>query len=211
MRDSLKIIRILNPRRLYLVDPWAPGIDKNSPSEFYGGSLKGQKTVYSSNSDLELIKQEFKKQIKGDKVRLIQEYSYNAVERFEDDYFDLIYIDATHVYESAIADLNDYYPKLKKTGLMCGHDYIKSDHFTVDKAVDEFRKIHKLTFLAQGNTVNSIAGAQSDWALWNENKMIESGYAEDLIRRHIKNLEKKDKQIKESIEKQHRIIEKIKR
>jgi hypothetical protein len=31
-----------------------------------------------------------------------------------------------------------YYPKLKKKGLMCGHDYANYSNFSVIPAVDEF-------------------------------------------------------------------------
>jgi hypothetical protein len=33
-----------------------------------------------------------------------------------------------------------YFPKLKKTGLICGHDYINHPSFSVIPAVDEFVK-----------------------------------------------------------------------
>jgi hypothetical protein len=50
-----------------------------------------------------------------------QDYSYNIVDEFEDNYFDLIYIDAAHTYESVKKDIELYLPKCKR--LMAGHDY----------------------------------------------------------------------------------------
>lgn len=35
---------------------------------------------------------------------------------------DFIYIDGNHQYSSVIEDLRTWYPKIKKNGMMCGHD-----------------------------------------------------------------------------------------
>lgn len=52
-----------------------------------------------------------------------QDYSYNVVDKFEDSSIDFIYIDAEHTYESVKRDLELYLPKLKKGGIIGGHDY----------------------------------------------------------------------------------------
>ena len=70
------------------------------------------------------------------RVRLIRKGSDDAVNDFEDDSLDLIFIDGIHTYEQVTKDCNNYYSKLKKGGLFCGHDYnaVKG----VAQAVDEF-------------------------------------------------------------------------
>lgn len=64
---------------------------------------------------------------------------------YEDNYFDLIYIDADHGYEGCKRDLEAWYPKCQR--FFIGDDYNKSG---VRKAVDEFaskigKKVYKLT------------------------------------------------------------------
>ena len=51
----------------------------------------------------------------------------------------LVFIDADHGYESMIADIKAWLPKVKAGGVLCGHDYNKSsqDHTGVTQAVDE--------------------------------------------------------------------------
>jgi len=137
-----KIHEILSPSILYLIDPFKRGKDKNSPLETYTGLLDGWPTAYSNEDDLRYVKNVF---CDNPEVIIKQAFSYDAVSRFPDDYFDFIYIDATHVYESVKADLNMFLPKLKQDGLMCGHDYMVDfghSGFGVIEAVDEFVSMH---------------------------------------------------------------------
>jgi predicted O-methyltransferase YrrM len=59
----------------------------------------------------------------SDKIKLIRNYSTNAVVLFHDESIDFIYVDARHDYCGVYEDLNNYYPKLKCNGIMAGHDY----------------------------------------------------------------------------------------
>ena len=42
---------------------------------------------------------------------------------FKDNSYDFIYIDPDHKYESVVKDVELYLPKLKKGGIIGGHDY----------------------------------------------------------------------------------------
>lgn len=58
-----------------------------------------------------------------DTVVTIVKSSWNARDCFEDRFFDLIFIDGSHLYEDVKNDLLGYLPKLKCDGVMAGHDY----------------------------------------------------------------------------------------
>jgi predicted O-methyltransferase YrrM len=58
------------------------------------------------------------------KADIIVNFSVEAAKQFEDDYFDFVYIDANHTYEGVIADLEAWYPKVRKGGMVAGHDYM---------------------------------------------------------------------------------------
>lgn len=66
----------------------------------------------------------------------LRETSDSAVSSLEDESFDFIFIDGLHTYEQVLADCKNYYPKLKKNGLIIGHDYKMITD--VRRAVDEF-------------------------------------------------------------------------
>jgi hypothetical protein len=132
------IISTLNPGKLFLIDPWEIGDDANAGGQTYDAVLGFMKTAYSTSDDYSAVSSLFKSHIESGRVSLIRDYSYNAAGLFSDSSLDLVYIDASHIYESVKADLNDYLPKLKSTGLMCGHDYFTYSNFGVMQAVDEF-------------------------------------------------------------------------
>ena len=63
-------------------------------------------------------------------------------------YFDFVYIDANHDKEFVLRDINISLPKLKDSGIICGHDYIHEEPWDqgVRGAVDEFFSAEELNF-----------------------------------------------------------------
>jgi predicted O-methyltransferase YrrM len=69
-------------------------------------------------------------------ISLVQKTSDDAVLDFTDESFDFIYIDGIHQYENVKQDIINYLPKVKKGGVIGGHDY--GPHWPgVKQAVDE--------------------------------------------------------------------------
>lgn len=60
------------------------------------------------------------------------------LKNFDDDFFDLIYIDGDHSYIGVKEDLKISYNKIKHNGYICGHDYTNDKFPGVFKAVNEF-------------------------------------------------------------------------
>jgi len=56
-------------------------------------------------------------------VELITMSSAEASLKFDDASIDLVFIDANHEYNSVHADINAWMPKIKKEGIISGHDY----------------------------------------------------------------------------------------
>ena len=62
--------------------------------------------------------------------------STEAVQEYPDEYFEFVFIDAAHDLVNVIRDIKAWYPKVKKGGVLAGHDY--PNFAGVKKAVDLF-------------------------------------------------------------------------
>jgi hypothetical protein len=51
---------------------------------------------------------------------------------------DLVYIDASHDYDSVYSDIAAWYPFVKGHGVICGDDYLDGEVTTIKYAVDQF-------------------------------------------------------------------------
>lgn len=71
-----------------------------------------------------------------DRINLIKNDSISQAKEYEDEYFDIVYIDASHDYESVKRDIETWYPKVKNNGIICGDDYV-AGWAGVIRAVDE--------------------------------------------------------------------------
>jgi len=56
-------------------------------------------------------------------VNILQMTGYEACQCFSGAYFDVVYIDADHTYAAVKQDIEDWLPKIKHGGVICGHDY----------------------------------------------------------------------------------------
>ncbi len=120
---SQQIFQINKPDNFHLVDVW--GTDR-----FHDGKYEG-------------VKKYFQQHIEDEQVHIHKKLSTDAVYDFEDNYFDWIYIDTNHTYETTRDELRLYAPKMKEGGIIAGHDYVHGNWITtfrygVVEAVHEF-------------------------------------------------------------------------
>ena len=119
---------------LYCIDPYIQGFDEND----------------KATSDLlPTAEKRFNERFKDNKIiKKIKQKSDDAINLFENESIDFIYIDGNHQYEYVKNDILNYFPKIKIGGIISGHDYENSGstfHIRgVKKAVDECFKIKPL-------------------------------------------------------------------
>ena len=162
--NSDRIINLSNPKELYLIDIWS--IFGN-----YKKHLSDEKAYIILNetrNNYKYIKDKYKD---NKNIKIIKEDSVKTSKQFEDNYFDWVYIDAAHDYESVKKDIDNWWPKVKKNGYLCGHDYeLKNPGIIeVKRAVDEFIKSNNLELYYKGigddKTNKSAWDGPSDWAI----------------------------------------------
>lgn len=99
---------------------------------------------------------------------LLKKYSLEASKIWPDYTFDFVYIDALHDYESVKADINAWFHKVKRGGILAGHDY-SSDWPGVMQAVNELVEEFNLTLNLTGKDgPNNIDESQPSWFIIKE-------------------------------------------
>lgn len=78
----------------------------------------------------------------GDRFNLIEKTSDDAASDIKDASLDFVFIDGLHTYEQVLKDIENYAPKVKKGGLVIGHDYARIQG--VNKAVTEYADKHNI-------------------------------------------------------------------
>ena len=101
---SNEIIQLCSPRKLHLVDIWG--------SERYHEGLRKS------------VEQRFQSRINEGSVQIHVGLSTAVADEFPDNYFDWVYIDTDHSYQTTLEELRLYAPKVRKGGFIAGHDYI---------------------------------------------------------------------------------------
>ena len=69
-------------------------------------------------------------------VNIIKGHSLEVVNRYENETIDFCFIDGSHEYEDVKKDILAYLPKVKKGGILAGHDYDRIWQGVIN-AVDE--------------------------------------------------------------------------
>jgi hypothetical protein len=119
------------PKELHLIDPWVH--QEHQWVEW----AKGQKVIDAHNHVIERF---------SNKENVFIHKKQSTEIFLGENYFDWVYIDADHSYDSVKKDLNHWFPQVKKGGFLCGDDYTWSHALTKGPgpAVDEFTELHNL-------------------------------------------------------------------
>jgi len=137
---SAKILQS-SVKKLYSIDCW----DVETPS-----SWKEQARSKWTQEKMDALYEEAQDKLRpfGERSEIIKAFSADAVNRFKDGYFDFIYLDASHEYVDVKEDISLWWSKVKRGGILAGHDYFaredEPDKWGVIEAVDEHVLMHNL-------------------------------------------------------------------
>jgi len=132
--------------KLYMVDNWATieGVkgDGNFPQEWH---------------DKNFARAQEQTAIFGGRAVFLRGLSAKMADEIQDESLSLVYLDAGHDYTSVWFDLKHWFPKLKKGGIMAGHDYLNTV-YGVHDAVADFVKVRGIEVHLIGEDKNEDAG-----------------------------------------------------
>jgi predicted O-methyltransferase YrrM len=110
---------------LYAIDIWEDEMN----------NFKNYAARRGSDHDFSIVEKTFDESMKEFNVKKLKMYFSEALESLPT--LDFIYIDANHDYEFVKDDITNALKKIKKDGLIAGHDY-NNETPGVIKAVNEF-------------------------------------------------------------------------
>ena len=57
-------------------------------------------------------------------IEVCRNFSTTCAPLYPDGSFDFVYVDARHDYASAMEDIRAWWPKVRRGGILAGHDYV---------------------------------------------------------------------------------------
>ncbi|MBI2049665.1 class I SAM-dependent methyltransferase [Candidatus Roizmanbacteria bacterium] len=140
-KNAQTMFEIIPNLKLYGVDPY-----KQHPqaSYAYHAKIRNWNDQYLQN-----CKRQCLKRMNGRNFTLLQGFSEVMIEKVKDNSLDFVYIDADHSYDFVMQDMILWGRKIKKGGIMSGHDYYIDKHETdrrtkVTQAINDYVKVHKI-------------------------------------------------------------------
>jgi hypothetical protein len=140
-----------NPKlHLWGIDPWS--------KDAYIPGISG---VDQEQAGFEICYNEAVNRLKPYNVTLIRKYSMDALDDFEDESLDFIYIDANHDFVNFTRDIDGWKNKVKMGGIVAGHDYAyfsykKFNH--VKRVIESYTRCYRMRpyFVIGGMEYNGL-------------------------------------------------------
>ena len=94
-------------------------------------------------------------------IEMIRGKSSEVVDNFVDESIDFLFIDGNHSYDYVLEDLELYYPKVKRGGVITGDDYFMNKNAyrkkMVQEAVNDFAEKYSLELLHPSYMVDDMS------------------------------------------------------
>jgi len=134
--------------KLYCIDPW----------------LK-YSNMHIKQDVQDMVYEEALTRLSNYNVEIIKTTSMNALGKFDDRFFDFVYIDGNHAEPYVSQDIDLWYKKVKPGGILAGHDYARiaarngenSSNWAVIPAVHKFADKHGLKVIVWGLEASTLS------------------------------------------------------
>jgi|SRR3989344_359909 len=122
------LFRRIPDLELLCVDMWEVGEDRVNQK-------RGQSLIDS-------LYEQAKRRLSQFKATIIKGKSMDVVKNIPYESLDFVYIDACHEFDFVMEDIIEWSKRVKKGGLISGHDYIQTRNFGVIEAVNAYTRAH---------------------------------------------------------------------
>lgn len=102
--------------KYYLIDPWVK--QENYSDRANVSNEVHEKFLQDTQERLAPFQHQ---------IQFLRMFSVDAAIQIPDSSLDFVYIDGRHDYESVMQDLETFLPKVRRGGIVAGHDYVDND------------------------------------------------------------------------------------
>jgi SAM-dependent methyltransferase len=119
------------------------GVDPYQMYKEYREFSKAQSALDSAKKQAQDLMSSY---VDHDLYEFVFKFSEDAAKDFADESLDFVYIDANHEFDFPYRDIKTWYPKVKKGGILAGHDFVRTTNltFTIKDALEKFTKEEKI-------------------------------------------------------------------
>ena len=112
--NAINLWHITKPRKMYLCDAWR---------ERHPNACLIEDSALWEDDHEDLVKSFFREEVKNGLVETHKEWGGNFLYSLDNNSLDWVYLDACHDYKPVSIELDNSLHKVKKGGLIMGHDY----------------------------------------------------------------------------------------
>ena len=162
-KNAQTMFEIIPNLKLYAVDPYKQHT-----------RLSNGATGYLRHFDdryLRMVKRQAQKRLQGRNAEIIEKFSGDAVKDIPDNCLDFVYIDGDHSYDFVMLDIIVWGRKVRKGGIVSGHDYFYNNdkegrRAKVTQAINDYTKVHNIEFYITGEDAYVKKGDTSPSWFW---------------------------------------------
>jgi hypothetical protein len=125
-RHARQLFKIIPGLHLFCVDPWTKYSVRNSQQK--------QDANYQTTCN----------RLKDYNATILKKTSAQALADIADGSLDFVYIDGLHTFDSVMFDLIKWSAKVRKGGMIAGHDYYEFYRYGVIEAVNAYTRAHRV-------------------------------------------------------------------
>ncbi|MBN1168254.1 class I SAM-dependent methyltransferase [Candidatus Woesebacteria bacterium] len=108
----------------------------------YVAVYQDRRTQRIGNSEQAELYKEAKKLLKPYNCQIVKKHSLDAVVNFDHESIDFVYIDGSHEFDYVMTDIIEWSKRVRKGGIISGHDYLDKKEVEVKRAVDNYAQVH---------------------------------------------------------------------
>ena len=140
---SEQFLSLWNGKMYHMVDPWKHYSDSNYVDHCNVGQAEQDQVFMEAKNRMSKY---------SHRINFIRLTSLEAVNEFDENSLDFAYLDGRHDYYNVMMDMMAWWPKVKKGGIMAGHDF---DSENLIAAVLEFSRKMDLPVFRNGDAIPS--------------------------------------------------------